>query len=286
MTLERRPEVAATVAELRARVGEWRRAGERVAVVPTMGALHAGHLALVEAASKEAARVVVTIFVNPAQFAPHEDLATYPRDLEKDLAALGPTAADLVFAPDASEMYPPGASTTVAVGGPSEGLESVARPHFFGGVATVVTKLLIQAGADVAVFGEKDFQQLAVVRRLVRDLSIATEIRGVPTVREADGLAMSSRNVYLDPEARAKAPTIHRAMREAAAAIASGAAPEAAVAEARAMIEREGMTIDYLELRDAETLGPLTEAGRRPGRLLAAVRLSGVRLIDNMSVIN
>ncbi|MFC3692975.1 pantoate--beta-alanine ligase [Chenggangzhangella methanolivorans] len=281
-----KPEVVSTVTELRARVAGWRAAGERVALVPTMGALHAGHLALVTAAAAEAARVVVTIFVNPTQFAPHEDLATYPRDLDKDLAALAGGPADLVFAPDAAQMYPAGAATTVAVGGPSEGLESVARPHFFGGVATVVTKLLIQAGADVACFGEKDFQQLAVVRRLARDLCIATEIRGVPTVREADGLAMSSRNVYLDADARAKAPAIHRAMRAASAAIADGAAVETALADARAAIEAEGMTIDYLELRDEETLAPLpapAPASRR-GRLLAAVRLSGVRLIDNISV--
>lgn len=280
-----RPEIVATVAGLRARVAEWRGSGARIALVPTMGALHAGHLALVDAAAREANRIVVSIFVNPAQFAPHEDLATYPRDLERDLDLLEGGPASLVFAPAVSEMYPQGCATTVAVGGPSEGLESVARPHFFGGVATVVAKLLIQAGADVACFGEKDFQQLAVVRRLTRDLSIPTEIRAVPTVREADGLAMSSRNAYLDPAARAKAPTIHRAMRAAAASISGGAAVDEALAAARSMIEAEGMTIDYLELRDENTLAPMTRpTAGATGRMLAAVRLSGVRLIDNMSV--
>ncbi len=279
-----KPEVVTTVAELRARVASWRKAGERVGLVPTMGALHAGHLKLVEAAAERASRVVVTIFVNPTQFAPHEDLATYPRDLDSDLEKLAGRPASLVFAPDVSEMYPANASTTIAVGGPAAGLESDARPHFFGGVATVVSKLLMQAGADVACFGEKDFQQLAVVRRMVRDLWIPTEIHGVPTVREADGLAMSSRNVYLSSEARAKAPTIHRAMREAAAAIAGGQTIDSALHEARSEIEREGMSIDYLELRDEETLAPVTAIGARPARILAAVRLSGVRLIDNLSV--
>lgn len=281
-----KPEVVTTVAQLGARVVSWREAGQRVALVPTMGALHAGHLALVETASRWAERVIVTIFVNPTQFAPHEDLATYPRDLDSDLAKLAGGPASLVFAPGVAEMYPDGASTTITVGGPSAGLESDARPHFFGGVATVVAKLLIQAEAHFAFFGEKDFQQLAVVRRMVRDLWIPTEIHGVPTVREADGLAMSSRNVYLGPEARAKAPTIHRAMREAAAAIAGGQTIDAALHEARGKIEREGMTIDYLELRDSETLSPVSTIGDRPARLLAAVRLSGVRLIDNLSVTN
>lgn len=279
-----KPEVVTSVADLRARVADWRKAEERVGLVPTMGALHAGHLALVQAAAERAQRVVVTIFVNPTQFAPHEDLATYPRDLDSDLEKLAGGPTDLVFAPDVAEMYPESASTAVSVVGPSAGLESDARPHFFGGVATVVSKLLIQAGADVACFGEKDFQQLAVVRRMVRDLWIPTEIHGVPTIREADGLAMSSRNVYLNPEARAKAPTIFRAMREASAAISGGEPIVSALVEARGKIEREGMTIDYLELRDSETLSPVSTLGERPARLLAAVRLSGVRLIDNMSV--
>lgn len=276
-----RPQIVTTVAYLREMLAEWRRDGERIALVPTMGALHAGHIALVEAAAASADRVVVSIFVNPTQFAPHEDLATYPRTLEADLTALSATTADLVYAPGVTEMYPEGACTVVTVGGPSEGLESVARPHFFAGVATVVSKLLIQCAPDVAMFGEKDFQQLAVVRRMTRDLSLATEIRSLQTVREADGLAMSSRNVYLGPEDRAHAPTLHRAIRQAAADIAAGGAPSDALARAREDVEAAGFTIDYLELRDSDTLS-VDVAG--PGRILVAARLGGVRLIDNVPV--
>ncbi|MDR4306444.1 pantoate--beta-alanine ligase [Chelatococcus sambhunathii] len=278
------PAVVTTVEALRAVVDGWRRDGERVALVPTMGALHAGHLALVAEARRAATRTVVSIFVNPTQFAPHEDLATYPRNLESDLAALAPTGADLVFAPDVGEMYPEGASTVVTVGGPSEGLESVARPHFFAGVATVVAKLLIQCAADVAVFGEKDFQQLAVVRRMARDLSIPTTILGVPTIREPSGLAMSSRNAYLSDEERARAAGLHAALARAAEAIGSGQAPADALTRATAQIEASGFTLDYVELRDAETLQAFEPRSGRPGRLLAAARIAGVRLIDNVPV--
>ena len=253
-------------------------------MVPTMGALHDGHLRLVAEAEEEAERVVVSIFVNPTQFAPHEDLATYPRDLPRDLAALSSRRVDLVFAPDADEMYPAGASTVVTVGGPAAGLESDARPHFFAGVATVVAKLLIQCRPDVAVFGEKDFQQLAVVRRMVADLSIPTEIRGVAIVREPDGLAMSSRNVYLKGEDRVRAAGLHAALIEASDDIAAGVAVSDALGDARRAIEASGFTVDYVELRDALSLAPVDGLDERPARLLAAARIAGVRLIDNVSV--
>jgi pantoate--beta-alanine ligase len=275
--------VVETVEDLRAQVAGWRAAGRSVALVPTMGALHAGHLSLVAEAARRAERVVVSIFVNPTQFAPHEDLETYPRDLDADLDKLAPSSAALVYAPRGGEMYPEGAATTVSVGGPAEGLESVARPHFFAGVATVVTKLLVQCAPDVAVFGEKDYQQLAVVRRLVRDLALPVEIVSGTTVREADGLALSSRNVYLTAEQRRKAPALHAALGGASSALGDGREVEAALAEARRQIEDAGFAIDYLELRDAETLAPVTQPTGRPGRLLVAARLGGVRLIDNVA---
>ncbi|WP_026362898.1 pantoate--beta-alanine ligase [Methylopila sp. M107] len=278
------PAVVTTVDALRAVVGNWRRAGEKVALVPTMGALHAGHLALVAEAARAAPRVVVSIFVNPTQFAPHEDLATYPRNLERDLAALAPAGVDLVFAPEVGEMYPEGASTVVTVGGPSQGLESDARPHFFAGVATVVAKLLTQCAADVAVFGEKDFQQLAVVRRLARDLSIPTEIRSAPTVREPSGLALSSRNAYLSADDRARAAGLHAALSGAAEGVRAGRSAESAIATARAQIEASGFAVDYVELRDAGTLGAFEPDSGRDGRILAAARIGGVRLIDNVPV--
>lgn len=280
-----RPEVVTTTHDLRARVADWRRGGEQIGLVPTMGALHAGHLALVAAARKAADRTVASIFVNPTQFAPHEDLATYPRTLESDLDALGRAGVDLVFAPDVAEMYPEDAATMVTVGGPSEGLESDARPHFFAGVATVVTKLLIQATPDVAIFGEKDFQQLAVLRKLVSDLRMSVEIIPVETVREADGLAMSSRNAYLSAEDRARAPVLFKALNAAADRIGAGDSPVSAVTEASKTIEGAGFLIDYLELRDSGTLGSLDHLGDRPARLLVAARLSRVRLIDNVQVI-
>ncbi|GLK68236.1 pantoate--beta-alanine ligase [Hansschlegelia plantiphila] len=276
-------DVVTTVSALRARLSSWRAAGERIALVPTMGALHAGHLALVARARSEVDRVVVSIFVNPTQFAPNEDFATYPRNLDSDLAALQ-DAADLLYAPQVSEMYPEGAATVVTVGGPAAGLESDARPHFFAGVATVVTKLLIQCAPDIAVFGEKDFQQLAVVRRLVRDLSLPVEIVGGETVRETSGLALSSRNAYFSPADRTRAAALYAALDAAAAEIGDGGNPERAIAVARLQIERAGFAIDYLELRDAETLASSDASEDRPMRLLVAARLSNVRLIDNVGV--
>jgi pantoate--beta-alanine ligase len=278
------PETTAAVAKMRARLARWRKAGDRIALVPTMGALHAGHLSLVEQAGRAGDRVVVSIFVNPTQFAPHEDLATYPRNLERDLDMLAGRGVDLVFAPDVAEMYPDGAATTVTVGGPSEGLESVARPHFFAGVATVVAKLFVQVAPDAAIFGEKDFQQLAVIRRMARDLSFPVEIRGAPIVREADGLAMSSRNVYLTTADRARAPELHAALAEAAAAVGAGKGVNPALDAAKGRIEAAGFTIDYVELRDSGTLTPITALKDRPARLLAAARIGGVRLIDNVAV--
>jgi pantoate--beta-alanine ligase len=228
--------------------------------------------------------VVVTLFVNPAQFAPTEDLAAYPRSEDSDrqkLATLGP---DLLFAPAAAEMYPPGFDTKVLVGGPAAGLETDFRPHFFAGVATVVTKLLLAGMPDKAFFGEKDFQQLLVVKKLVRDLNVPTEIIGCPTVREADGLALSSRNAYLDSDARARAGVLYVSMRTVTVRIGAGEPPDAALADGRRALEAAGFSVDYLEIRNAETLSAVKEFGAEPLRLLAAARLGKVRLIDNMPV--
>jgi pantoate--beta-alanine ligase len=281
-----RPRAVRTVKTLRTRVAAFRAASERVALVPTMGALHDGHLSLVKAARRHAARVVVSIFVNPTQFAAHEDLDRYPRDEAGDLEKLATVAADLVFAPSREEMYGEGFSTRILMeGGVAEGLESVTRPHFFGGVATVVAKLLLQSGADVAMFGEKDYQQLQVVRRLVRDLDIPTKIIGVPTLRENDGLAMSSRNAYLSAEERRVAPVLHRTISEIAGKLSSGARIAATLAAGRKRIEDAGFRLDYLELRDADTLRPLAEALLdRPARILVAAMLGRTRLIDNLPV--
>lgn len=266
---------------LRAQVAAWRAGGARVALVPTMGALHAGHIALVAAAREVADRVVVTIFVNPTQFAPTEDFSAYPRDLAADRARVAAAGADLVYAPDLPAMYPAGFATTVSLAGPAAaGLEDRFRPSHFAGVATIVVKLLLQAQPDVALFGEKDFQQLKVIQRLVADLDIPVVIRGVPIVREADGLALSSRNVYLDAGERARAPVLHAALAVCAAAIERGAPAPAAIAEAHRRITQAGFVIDYVEARQADTLAPL--AGGEPGRLLAAARLANTRLIDNV----
>ncbi len=277
--------VVDSVPALRERINHFRSKGERIALVPTMGALHDGHLSLVSEARRHAARVVVTIFVNPAQFGPSEDLAKYPRTLPVDLEKLASVEADLCFAPTLEAVYPPGFSTRVEVDGPARAeLEDRFRPTHFCGVATVVAKLLNQAQADVAVFGEKDYQQLLVIERLARDLDIATEILGAPTLREADGLAMSSRNVYLSKTERAAAPALHRVLDEAARKIGAGEAIEATLARARAELTEAGFLVDYVEARHAKTLARI--AGRRDGpiRLLAAARLGATRLLDNMAV--
>jgi pantoate--beta-alanine ligase len=270
---------------LRAITSDWKRQGLRVGLVPTMGALHAGHVSLAKAARAATDRVVVSLFVNPSQFAPHEDFDAYPRTEQADIALLAAeNAADLVYAPHAREMYPPGFATTVSPSGPAIGLESDSRPHFFAGVATVVTKLLLQSGADMAFFGEKDFQQLAVIRRIVCDLNIACDIAGCPTLREADGLALSSRNVYLSAEARAVAGRLNRILFELALRVADGADPLTASAGAKAALLEAGFdAVDYVEVRDAETLSTHVRPDR-PRRVLAAARTGGVRLIDNCAV--
>ena len=279
------PPVARGVVALRAQVRAWRAQGLRVGFVPTMGALHEGHLSLVRTALAHCDRAVVSIFVNPTQFAAHEDLGRYPRDEAGDLAKLAAVGAHLAFLPTVAEMYPAGASTWVEVEGLSRGLCAERRPGHFRGVATVVAMLLNQAQADVAVFGEKDYQQLLVIKRLARDLAIPTEIVGGATVREADGLAMSSRNLLLRPEHRSAAPMLYRALNETAAALATGALAGPILEATTARLERSGFQdIDYVELRDAETLQPLTSLGSRPARLLAAAFLGSVRLIDNIPV--
>jgi pantoate--beta-alanine ligase len=276
-------ETIRTIAGLRARVAEWRLKSLSVGMVPTMGALHAGHVSLVDAALSGCDRVVVTLFVNPTQFAPSEDFGSYPRDEAKDRALLAEMGVAVLFAPETAEMYPPGEATRISVGGPAEDLESVQRPHFFGGVATVVAKLLLAGLPDRAYFGEKDFQQLAVIRRMVRDLAIPVEIVGHPTVRAADGLALSSRNAYLSEAERAVAPRLHATLQEVAAAMRGGTAPEAALAEGKRALTDAGFAVDYLEARDAETLA-LPGEGSGPIRLLVAAKLGRTRLIDNIAV--
>ena len=272
------------VADLREQVAAWRKAGLTVALVPTMGALHQGHLTLVRRAFELADRVVVSVFVNPIQFGPNEDFDAYPRTLDADRAALATVGASLVFAPAVAEMYPEGFATSISVSGVSEGLCGGSRPGHFNGVATVVTKLLMQAQPDVACFGEKDYQQLQVIRRFVRDLDIPVAIEGVPTVREDDGLARSSRNAYLSAEERAIAPNLHRTLQDTAAAIRAGSAVDAALeAGRRALLAAGFASVEYLELRAAEGLAPLA-ALDRPARLLVAARLGKTRLIDNIPV--
>ncbi len=277
-------ETVQAVAELRARVVGWRAAGERVALVPTMGALHEGHLALVQAGRKRAERVVVSIFVNPRQFAPSEDFDAYPRVAEADRAALA-GLADLIFAPGVADMYPAGFATEITVAGPSQGFEGAVRPGHFAGVATIVAKLLVQCGPDVAIFGEKDWQQLQVVTRMARDLDLPIAIVPHPTVRDAAGLALSSRNAYLSPDELATARRLNGVLAHVAAEL--RLRPVSGVlAEGRAELERLGLgPVDYLALVEPETLRPL-DALRpgEPARLLVAARLGPVRLLDNMAV--
>ncbi len=278
------PEVSSTVSDLRSRVAAWRRAGEAVALVPTMGALHEGHLSLVRLGRSRARRTVTSIFVNPAQFAPTEDFDKYPRTFEDDLAKLATVGCDLVWAPSAKEMYPAGFATRVVPAGAAEGLETDFRPHFFGGVATVCTKLFTQSGANFACFGEKDYQQLCVIQQVVRDLDLPLEILPGATVREADGLAMSSRNRYLSPEERARAVVIYNVIRTVASAARSGA-HEGAIAEGIDALTAAGFgPVDYLTVRDAETLKSWSRVNGRPGRVLAAAWLGKTRLIDNVGV--
>lgn len=281
----RRPAIVRTVADLRARVARWRAKGETVALVPTMGALHEGHLSLVAEGARRADHVVVSIFVNPTQFAPHEDFQTYPRTEGSDVDKLAGLSTDLVFAPNALEMYPLGNATRLEIGGPADGLESDFRPHFFGGVATIVAKLLIACGPDFAIFGEKDYQQLAVVRQMVADLSLPVTIVGAPTVREADGLAMSSRNAYLSAEERVIAARLSAEM-NAVAAVARARGDVAAACEAagRALLSAGFREIDYVAVRNAVTLAAPTGEAGEPLRVLMAAWLGRTRLIDNTGV--
>lgn len=269
-----------TVAELRAALAD---AGKRrVGLVPTMGALHDGHLSLVREAQKNAELVVVSIFVNPTQFAPNEDFDAYPRRLEADLAKLA-GQAELVFTPQAREVYPHGYATTISVSGPSAGLESDFRPHFFSGVATVVAKLLIAATPDIAVFGEKDYQQLQVVRQMTRDLALPVEIIGSPTLREADGLALSSRNAYLDPQERKIAGRLNVILKDAIARARQGDLGGAETWAVKALKDAGFDPVDYVAIRDAQTLEPIRTL-ERPARILAAARIGRTRLIDNMAI--
>ena len=284
MTTERNIGVVRTIADLRARVRDWKNAGERVGLVPTMGALHEGHLALVRRSRKMTTRTCVTLFVNPTQFGPNEDLAVYPRTEETDAAMLAAEGAHLLFAPALAEMYPADSVTRVSVPGIGDLLEGEFRPGFFTGVATIVAKLLIQALPDVALFGEKDYQQLQVIKRMTRDLDIPVAIEGVPTVREADGLALSSRNAYLTPDERRAAPTLYGNISTAAANVSAGAdADREEKRAAEALLEAGFSNVDYLTVRDAETLQPWTDRAR-PGRVLAAAKLGKARLIDNVAV--
>lgn len=281
------PAIVRTVAELRRTIASWRRGGDRIALVPTMGALHAGHIDIVRRARGMARRVVVSIFVNPRQFAPHEDLDRYPRDEAGDVAKLAQAGADLVWVPTPAEMYPDGFATRIEPQGAALGLETDFRPHFFGGVTTVVAKLFNQVAPDVALFGEKDFQQLAVIRQMVRDLDMSFgmgfEIAGVPTVREKDGLALSSRNAYLSAAERAVAPQLHGVIAAVSAAVGRGDDPAAAAEAARLTLLSAGFAkVDYVEVRDAATLGPYARG--RPGRVLAAAWLGKTRLIDNVAI--
>ena len=270
------------LASLRETIRGWRAAGESVALVPTMGALHAGHMALVAEARRRADRTVASIFVNPKQFGANEDLSRYPRREASDAKALREAGCDLMWAPPVEMVYPVGFSTNVSVAGVSAPLEGAARAGHFDGVATVVAKLFNQVSPDVAVFGEKDWQQLAVVRRMAADLDFGLEIIGVATQRDDDGLALSSRNAYLLPEDRTAAVALPRALGEAARAIGRGDDPAAALESAKAALVAAGFDVDYLEHADAETLGPAR--GDRPSRVLAAARIGTTRLIDNLAV--
>jgi len=274
-------DIVRTVRDLRTRVAAWRKAGETVALVPTMGAIHAGHLSLVTLAKTQADRVVTSLFVNPLQFGPREDFHAYPRDEARDATVLATAGSELLYAPEASEMYPPHFSTKVSVGDLTEDLCGASRPNHFEGVATVVTKLLLQCAPDKAIFGEKDYQQLLVIKRLVRDLNIPVEIMGGPIVREDDGLALSSRNAYLSPAERALAPILYRTIRQVALELEQGCGADAAAEAGRFKLEGAGFRVDYVAVRDPDTLEPL-RGPVKTARVLAAVHLGKTRLIDNV----
>ena len=272
-----------TLEALRSGIGALRDGGASIALVPTMGALHAGHLALIEAAKRPGRKVVASIFVNPTQFGPNEDLSRYPRRESADARMLADAGCDLLWLPPVEVMYPTGFATKISVSGVSEGLDGVSRPRHFDGVATVVAKLFNQVRPDIALFGEKDFQQLAVIRQMVADLDFGIEIQGVPTQRDDDGLALSSRNIYLDDAQRVAAVALPRALGVAAKAIARGDAADDALASAREALIAAGFVVDYLELVDALTLTPGTDP-ELARRLVAAAKIGATRLIDNLAV--
>jgi pantoate--beta-alanine ligase len=280
-----RLKIVRTVSSLRRALELCRKSGERIALVPTMGALHRGHMALVREARQRAKRVVVSIFVNPTQFAPNEDFASYPRNFATDLKALRETNVDLVWAPSVEAMYPAGYATRLAPEGAAKvGLEDEFRPHFFGGVATVVAKLFTQVSPDFALFGQKDYQQLRVITQMAADLDLAVKVIGVPTVRESDGLALSSRNVYLSAGERAVAPMLYRVLKDCASRIKNGEKIDRVLNVGRIEIDLAGFTLDYLEARHALTLMPIESPKDGPIRLLLAARLGKTRLIDNIGV--
>ena len=279
------PMIARTVPALRRALEGLRARKATTALVPTMGALHDGHVSLIRLAKRRAKKVIVSIFVNPTQFAPTEDFGAYPRTWKADLAKLTEEKVDLIWNPDVTTMYPEGFATRILTEGPATaGLEDRFRPHFFGGVATVVGKLFTQCRPDVAVFGEKDFQQLRVVARMAADLDLGVKVIGSKTVRERDGLAMSSRNVYLSPEERRAAPELYRAMKQSAARLRAGEDIETAMAGGAATIAAAGFVLDYFEARHAETLAPIVSMKDGPARILVAAKIGNTRLIDNMAV--
>jgi pantoate--beta-alanine ligase len=283
--MSRLPAVARTLPSLRRAIDQLRTRRATIALVPTMGALHDGHLALVRQARRRASKVIVSIFVNPTQFAPHEDFGSYPRTWKSDMEKLAAEHADLVWNPGVDVMYPPDFATRIVPEGPATAdLEDRFRPHFFGGVATVVGKLFTQCRPDVAVFGQKDYQQLKVVTRMAADLDLGVKVIGVPTVRERDGLAMSSRNVYLSPEQRTVAPTLHRVMKDAAKRLRASDNLKTVMADGARTIENTGFVLDYFEARHAETLALIPSIKDGPIRLLVAAKIGTIRLIDNIGV--
>jgi pantoate--beta-alanine ligase len=283
--MSRSPTIVRTVPALRRAVDSLRARKATIALVPTMGALHDGHVSLVRLAKRRARKVIVSIFVNPTQFAPTEDFSSYPRTWTADVEKLAAENVDLIWNPDVKTMYPEGFATRITPEGPATvGLEDRFRPHFFGGVATVVGKLFTQCRPDVAIFGEKDFQQLRVVTRMAGDLDLGVKVIGSKTVRERDGLAMSSRNVYLSPEQRSVASVLYRTMKQSAARLRAGDEIKATVAGATGMITEAGFALDYFEVRHAETLAPIASAKDGPMRILVAARLGTTRLIDNIAV--
>jgi len=283
--MSRSPMIVRTVPALRRALDNLRAKKATFAMVPTMGALHDGHVSLVRLAKRRATRVVVSIFVNPAQFAPSEDFGSYPRTWKADVARLAAENVDLIWNPDVKTMYPNGFATRILTEGPATaGLEDRFRPHFFGGVTTVVGKLFTQVRPDIAIFGEKDFQQLRVIARMAGDLDLGVKVMGSRTVRERDGLAMSSRNVYLSPDQRQIAPELYRAMQESARRLRAGDDIAAAMAGGAEMITGAGLALDYFEARHAETLAPIASVQDGPIRILVAAKIGKTRLIDNLGV--